>query len=293
MNQETATYLTTIGISAVLAALLTQSWASQGRAAPMRYWMTAAWIMVLTSCLFAARPALPYWFGRTVPTVLVTLAQGVILIGAAETAGRAKAWKGVIVAFCLHGVALAFFLVLGQPSHWRLVSNGVVWATLAIAAFWTFRQGPVYFWRPTFSPANVLFLHGLFHVARVSTSLVADGLAIGGFDEAIQVAGDLEASMFTVALYVSILVATMRQHYEELSKTRVEMNALSGLLPICAWCKKVRDDAGYWGQVEEYLGRHTQVEITHGICASCVAERFPEVTAESSSAGEAKGGSAR
>lgn len=293
MSQETATYLTSIGISVVLAGLLTQSWASQGRAVPMRHWMIAAWTMVLTSGLFAARPVLPYWFGRTVPTLLVTLAEGIILAGAAATAGRARPWNWVIGAVTVHGAALAYFLTLEQPSHWRLVSNGVIWASMAVAAFVTFRRGPTYFWRPTFSPANVLLFHALFHVARVSTSLLADRVAAAGVAEGLQLSGDLEASMFTVALYVSILVATMRQHYEELAKTRVQMEALSGLLPICAWCKKVRDDAGYWGQVEEYLGRHTHVEITHGMCTTCAAERFPDVGPEPAATGEAAGEPAR
>jgi len=274
MTQETVTYLTTIGISAILAGLLTQSWAAQGRSAPMRHWMWAAWIMVLTNCLFAARPALPYWFGRSVPTVLVTLAEGIILFGAAATAGLPRPMKWVMGATLAHAAAVAFFLTLEQPSHWRLVANGIVWAALAAAASAAFRRGPSYFWRPAFSPANVLLLHALFHVVRVSLGVLSELLVWEGVADGLQLVGDLEASMFTVAIYVSILVATMRQHYEELASTRVEMATLSGLLPICAWCKNVRDDAGYWGAVEEYLGRYTGKRITHGICTNCAATRL-------------------
>jgi hypothetical protein len=48
---------------------------------------------------------------------------------------------------------------------------------------------------------------------------------------------------------------------------RVE--TLRGLLPICAWCRKVRDDSGYWKQLEEYVSTHTQAEFSHGICPDC------------------------
>lgn len=48
-----------------------------------------------------------------------------------------------------------------------------------------------------------------------------------------------------------------------------EVKQLSGLLPICAWCKKIRDDRNYWHTVEEFLARHTDAEFTHGICPSC------------------------
>jgi hypothetical protein len=48
-----------------------------------------------------------------------------------------------------------------------------------------------------------------------------------------------------------------------------ELKVLSGLLPICAWCKKIRDDGGYWSQIEAYLGAHTDARFTHGICPEC------------------------
>ncbi|MCH8864958.1 MAG: PAS domain S-box protein [Chloroflexi bacterium] len=59
---------------------------------------------------------------------------------------------------------------------------------------------------------------------------------------------------------------------QELTKTLQEVKTLSGLLPICAWCKKFRDDEGYWKSVEEYLGERTGAEFTHGICPECAAK---------------------
>jgi ligand-binding sensor domain-containing protein len=48
-----------------------------------------------------------------------------------------------------------------------------------------------------------------------------------------------------------------------------ELKVLSGLLPICAWCKKIRDDDGYWSKIEAYLGARTDAQFTHGICPEC------------------------
>jgi len=276
MTQETVTYLTNIGISVVLAGMLSHSWASQGRSVPMRFWMTAAWIMVLTNCLFASRPELPHWFGRMVPTLLVTLAHGVLLLGARATAGRSGPWKVVLGAILLHGLALTYFLSLEERTHWRMVCNGIVWASLSVATFVSFRQSPFYFWRSVFSPANVFIFHAGFHLLRMSLSILSGEFGWARVANGLQLFGDLEVSVFNVALYVAILVATMRQHYEELASTRVEMATLSGLLPICAWCKKVRDDDGYWQQVDDYFSKRAGVGFTHGICANCAAERFPE-----------------
>jgi hypothetical protein len=55
----------------------------------------------------------------------------------------------------------------------------------------------------------------------------------------------------------------------QLEEALSHLKTLSGLLPICAWCKKIRDDQGYWTQVETYLQSHTNAEFTHGICPDC------------------------
>lgn len=55
-----------------------------------------------------------------------------------------------------------------------------------------------------------------------------------------------------------------------------EVKQLSGLLPICANCKKVRDDKGYWNQIESYIHQRSEAEFSHGICPDCAKERYPE-----------------
>jgi PAS domain-containing protein len=55
----------------------------------------------------------------------------------------------------------------------------------------------------------------------------------------------------------------------ELTRALAEVRQLTGLLPICAWCKKIRDDQGYWGQLESYLASHSGVVFSHGVCPEC------------------------
>ena len=67
----------------------------------------------------------------------------------------------------------------------------------------------------------------------------------------------------------------LRRLNGELKKALDKVNTLSGMLPICAHCKKIRDDQGYWNQVEVYIKNHSDAEFTHGICPDCVAKLFP------------------
>jgi two-component system cell cycle sensor histidine kinase/response regulator CckA len=64
---------------------------------------------------------------------------------------------------------------------------------------------------------------------------------------------------------------------EELTESLKQVKTLSGLLPICSSCKRIRDDQGYWQQVETYLTDHTNADFTHGICPDCL-EKFKSKT---------------
>jgi len=70
------------------------------------------------------------------------------------------------------------------------------------------------------------------------------------------------------------------QLIKELQESLAKVKTLSGLLPMCAWCRKLRDDKGYWLNVEQYISTHTLAEFTHGICPECENKYFPENSTE-------------
>jgi PAS domain S-box-containing protein len=61
----------------------------------------------------------------------------------------------------------------------------------------------------------------------------------------------------------------------DLTEALTRIRTLSGLLPICARCKKIRDDQGYWQQIESYIREHSEADFTHGLCPSCADQLFP------------------
>lgn len=272
MSQETSIYLTNIIIVTILAALITRHWLVQGRSLVLRPWAVAAWVMLLADVLFALRPELPTWVGRIVPTALVTVGQAVLLVGARRTA-LLRTHRVALTSIVLAHVACLFaFLMVDPHSEWRKVVNGVFWAGLSLASFWSLRRGAKPYWHPIQSPANAFLLHGLFHLARIALALFFRVEQWTHADAWLQAIGDLEVSFFMVALFVSILLASLQERNTELSNAITEVQTLAGLLPICAWCKKVRNDDGYWQKVEDYLATHSQIKFTHGICSDCYRE---------------------
>jgi len=65
-----------------------------------------------------------------------------------------------------------------------------------------------------------------------------------------------------------------------LQKALEDVKLLRGLLPICMWCKKIRDDQGYWNAIEHYLGQHSEAEFSHGICPDCKRKYSGEMIRE-------------
>jgi len=80
-----------------------------------------------------------------------------------------------------------------------------------------------------------------------------------------------------IAAFVRILRLnrSLREKNSELEAALDKVKLLSGLLPICAHCKKIRDHQGYWNQVEKYIKAHSEATFTHGLCPDCLEKYFP------------------
>jgi FixJ family two-component response regulator len=69
----------------------------------------------------------------------------------------------------------------------------------------------------------------------------------------------------------------LRRSNDELQRALKEVKVLRGLIPICASCKKIRNDGGSWQHLEEYLGEHSEAQFSHGLCQPCVKKLYPGV----------------
>jgi phosphoserine phosphatase RsbU/P len=72
------------------------------------------------------------------------------------------------------------------------------------------------------------------------------------------------------------LQARLAAHVKELEEALGNVRHLSGLLPICSYCKAIRDDSDYWHRVEEYMTEHSEVKFSHGICPKCLDHAYKE-----------------
>jgi hypothetical protein len=166
------------------------------------------------------------------------------------------------LAFYLVTPELSFQLNLCSPEDARPWLDTVVRAEMKTGRFaWALRQGaPLFF--DAASPDGPIraFFHPL--TAGTQTLGMFCGVLQHGRTPSQEVAFSL---LFTLLGTCSDAIAAARKTQ---ALTR-EINTLTGLLPVCAWCKKVRDDRGYWDQLERYVTARTQTVFSHGICPDC------------------------
>jgi len=132
----------------------------------------------------------------------------------------------------------------------------------------------------------------------VIVSVICSVLTIAGFffsppgGEMWKVLSNRALALF--AIWVTAALTLQRKIIEEKREKTIsdrekaleDIKILRGLLPICASCKKIRDDQGYWNQIEVYVHKHSEADFSHGICPECARKLYPNFYKEKDSKSE-------
>jgi len=134
-----------------------------------------------------------------------------------------------------------------------------------------FQKGGVYF--PAVSGGG----DGYFNVRGVP---LKRGEEVTGAMFISEDVSELKKAQAELTLHKERLEELVKARTEELQSALGKVKTLSGFLPICSSCKKVRDDNGYWNQVEAYLNEHSEIVLSHSMCPDCARKLYPEFYAD-------------
>lgn len=127
---------------------------------------------------------------------------------------------------------------------------------------------------PALKGIFVILISGM----KTSSSEQADGLDVGADGYIVRPISNNELKARVNAMVRILLAERDRDRLiVELREALSEVKKLSGLLPICSHCKKIRDDKGYWNQIESYIQKHSEVEFSHSICQECAKKYYPDM----------------
>lgn len=80
-----------------------------------------------------------------------------------------------------------------------------------------------------------------------------------------------------IYLHYAIDITDIRRTQKDLEEATKEIKTLKGILPICSSCKNIRDDKGYWRQIESYIEKHSEADFSHSICPECAKKLYPDL----------------
>ena len=89
---------------------------------------------------------------------------------------------------------------------------------------------------------------------------------------------DILKNMTRMSSEMANLTRDLNRKNNELKEAHSKIKTLSGIVPICMHCKGIRDDEGYWNQLEEYITEHSDAQISHGVCDDCLEKYYPDLT---------------
>jgi DNA-binding response OmpR family regulator len=117
----------------------------------------------------------------------------------------------------------------------------------------------------------------IFMTALDSVGDKATGFSVGAVDYITKPFQQVEV-LARISTHI-----TLRKRERELEEALEEIKTLNGILPICSYCKQIRNDEGYWQQVEEYISEHSEAMFSHGVCPICYKKVMAHLKAEDGS----------
>ncbi len=197
-----------------------------------------------------------------------------------------EAWLGLyanIFTTVIIILNLIYFRLSGNLSHYKLTVTSLAGVFFLYLAATGGFQNTGLLWCYIFPPLS-------FYLLGQRTGLIINVLIIAGYGvifyfpgSPLYIAGYNPAYpfRFILSMIFTAIVVLFLEYSRERAKQRqneliielkdalAEVKTISGLLPICTECKKIRNDSGYWDQLEEYLERHSDAELTHSLCDEC------------------------
>ena len=279
MNKESTFFLAAAFMTMMLALQLTEYWWRGRRNQTIGYWVVAIWVFVAADLAFLMSTLLSSFGIRFFSRVCVTAAYGALYLGAQRTAGVKPQARLVIAGLVLYAVSLAFFSDSIETTFVRHLYGRAIWGVICVLAYLLLRRGNRHYWGGLNTPATILLVQAIYLGARSLSFGVLYLFGNSWVATMLTYLDYVDVVLFDVALFVALLVTLLNEGHEAVATSRTEIETLTGLLPTCAWCRKVRDDDGYWLEMAEYFTKRNHIKLTHGICTTCADKLAKEAAA--------------
>lgn len=284
LDLRTLVFVANIILLVVTLSISLFTWGAHARERCLELWSLGFILKAFGFLGIFLRGAIPDFLSMPVANTLIVAGSALFFAGVSVFVGRGQRLRPALAATALAFVSFLYVTYFQPDYNYRVIVVSIFLAAfdLMTARECAMRAEPET--RPARRLVTVFFLvDAVLFIVRCVIALV--GPRVEGFFSfsLVSVLGVIEPLIMPVCLGAGFMAMVNQRTLAEKKKLIVELEqalanvkTLSGLLPICASCKKIRDDQGYWHQVESYLLSHSQASFTHGLCPDCVTQLYPE-----------------
>lgn len=269
-------------VSLVLCIFLLYFQATRRTYPGFRLWATGSLAMGSGMILLALRGLIPDFLSVLIANILIVTELVLIRRGLAAFAGQQPAPWPDAAFLALYTILIGWFTYFQPDTAARVIllsasfASYLAWSALVAA-------GPV---ARLLGSRNWLLLVSMSLLAVCYALRVALTLLGPPTPQDLLAPSPLLAATITISLGLHILIINglvmlnVQRLEMELTAAQGEVTLLSGLLPICSGCKRIRDENGGWQPVEAYISHRSEAKFTHGICPDCLQKHYPEVASQ-------------
>ena len=243
-----------------------------------RQWTFASLSYGIGMILLSLRDILPGWLTIVVANLLIIIFFVMIASGLIEfVGGRKKVWLDVVPIAVVAATFLYFTYHSPDVSARIVIISFLIAVLCARSALIIYRCVPSILAGTNWVLLASLILMGGWFLGRSVLTLVFENQI-----EDFMSASVYQGLTFTVnvvgniMLITGLIIINAQRLEHDLFKARAQVKSLTGLLPICSSCKKIRDDRGCWQDVAVYVRDRSEAEFSHGLCPECMERLYPE-----------------
>lgn len=269
---RTASILNAV-VGLIFCAYLAYVFRTRKTYAGFRQWTIASLCVFLSMVLISLRDMIPAWATIVVSNILVVASLVLIAQGTALFTGRRYRREWLVFPLLATAVLSVVFTYYYPDVRARIVIVSVLPLPAMIQVIIFVRRPAASF--PGLSSTWLVYsLGGLafWLLVRVVLTVMFEGDLHDFLSASIVQGGFLVFySAGNTAIFLGLLILHSQRIEADLQQALDEVRTLRGVIPICACCKKIRDDRGAWNQLEAYISHHSEAEFTHGFCPECTS----------------------
>ncbi|MCP5514001.1 MAG: hypothetical protein H7A26_00885 [Spirochaetales bacterium] len=244
------------------------------------FWVIASFLNALGLMLLSLRSYLPDFITIVTANTLIISSAGFNAYGLEVFYGDKGKKQYYISASIMIFISLIYFTYRDPDVNARIVIISSVWSLLFSYCLYiiyrrTLRQ---YKEKNLLLSGSLIFLI-IANLYRIFPTVFYEGKIIDFMDASVIQGILLEINLLAhIFIATGLIVLNFQRVEYDLNTVLREIKTLRGIIPICANCKKIRNDEGVWRQLESYIEEHSEVEFfSHGICPECTKKLYPEV----------------